>query len=51
MVDLARDENGEREHELSQLEPPTLLLWGADDIAYTLDHYAQRFADEIRRRA
>ena len=47
MVDLARDENGEREHELSQLKPPTLLLWGADDIAYSLDYYAQRFADEI----
>ena len=47
MVDLARDENGKREHELSQLKPPTLLLWGADDIAYTLDYYAQRFVDEI----
>ena len=47
MVYLARDENGEREGELGNLQPPTLVLWGADDIAYPLEVYGQRFADEI----
>ena len=47
MVDLARDENGERAGELGQLELPTLVLWGADDLAYPLDRYGARFAREI----
>jgi len=47
MVDLARDENGEREGELSDLELPTLLLWGQEDVAYLPDHYAERFAEEL----
>ena len=47
MIDLARDENGEREGELGQLTRPTLLLWGEEDIAYTLDHYGQRFEAAI----
>jgi pimeloyl-ACP methyl ester carboxylesterase len=47
MVDLARDENGDREDELAQISMPTLLLWGGDDIAYTPSYYAQRFADLI----
>lgn len=45
MVDLARDENGEREAELPELTASVLLLWGADDVAYTPDYYAQRFLD------
>lgn len=49
MIDLARDENGEREDELDKLRPPTLVLWGAEDIAYPLDVYGQRFASEIPR--
>ncbi len=47
MVDLARDENGDREQELNQLRAPTLLLWGAEDLAYPPDHYAQRFFEAI----
>lgn len=47
MVDLVRDENGTRESELRDLRVPTLVLFGADDIAYEPDHYARRFADDI----
>lgn len=47
MVDLARDENGEREPELAAIKARTLLLWGAKDFAYAPGYYAQRFADEI----
>ena len=43
MVDLARDENGEREGELEAIAVPTLVLWGADDVAYPLEVYGQRF--------
>ncbi|MDG2144747.1 MAG: alpha/beta hydrolase [Planctomycetota bacterium] len=46
MVDLARDENGDREGELAELSMPTLLLWGAEDLAYSPGYYAQRF-DEL----
>ncbi|MFT5291161.1 MAG: pimeloyl-ACP methyl ester carboxylesterase [Planctomycetota bacterium] len=49
MVDLARDENGERESELVSMQPPTLLLWGAEDVAYPVEYYGQRFADAIPR--
>jgi pimeloyl-ACP methyl ester carboxylesterase len=47
MVDLARDENGTREDELRSLGVPTLVLWGADDVAYPLDVYGRRFASTI----
>lgn len=47
MVDLARDENGARSGELSTLAPPTLLLWGADDVAYPVEKYARRFAEDV----
>ncbi len=47
MIDLARDENGEREGELAQLSVPTLVLWGGADIAYPLEVYGQRFAQDI----
>ena len=47
MVDLVRDENGAREGELAELSMPTLLLWGAEDLAYTPSYYAQRFAELI----
>ncbi len=47
MVDLARDENGEREGELVDLQTPTLLLWGAEDIAYPPAFYGERFAELI----
>jgi pimeloyl-ACP methyl ester carboxylesterase len=47
MVDLARDENGERAAELTGLDMPTLLIWGADDFAYTVDRFARRFEEAI----
>ncbi len=47
MVDLARDENGERQDDLKSLQAPTLLLWGAQDIAYPPDYYAERFARDV----
>ena len=47
MVDLARDENGEREGELKRIETPTLVLWGENDVAYDLEVYGKRFAAEI----
>lgn len=49
MIDLARDENGDRESELSDLRLPTLLLWGEDDVAYDPDYYARRFAAAVPR--
>jgi pimeloyl-ACP methyl ester carboxylesterase len=49
MIDLARDENGDRAPELMDLEAPTLVLWGADDLAYPLDVYGERFARDIPR--
>lgn len=47
MVDLAQDENGEREDEIARIAVPTLVLWGADDVAYALDTYGRRFAADI----
>lgn len=47
MIDLVRDENGERQEELGQLSMPVLLLWGERDIAYTLDGVARRFESDI----
>lgn len=47
MVDLARDENGDREGELTSLAAPTLVVWGEADIAYPLDVYGERFARDI----
>jgi len=47
MVDLACDENGDRESELPKLKTPTLLLWGEEDLAYSVDYYGQRFAEAI----
>ena len=47
MIDLARDENGTRASELPSLRAPTLVLWGENEIAYPLDVYGRRFANEI----
>ena len=47
MVDLARDENGDRAAELPALLTPVLLLWGADDLAYPPATTAQRFASDL----
>lgn len=43
MIDLARDENGTRAGELASLRQPTLLLWGAQDIAYRPATIGERF--------
>jgi len=47
MVDLARDENGTRSGELTQLKQPTLLVWGALDIAYKPERFAVLFERDI----
>ena len=47
MIDLARDENGDRSDDLRALSVPTLVLWGADDVAYPLDRFGRRFAADI----
>lgn len=43
MIDLARDENGTRAGELGLMGQPTLLLWGAQDIAYRPGTIGERF--------
>lgn len=43
MVDLCRDENGQRFEELSKLQAQTLLLWGAQDIAYKPERFLKEF--------
>lgn len=48
MTQLCRDENGTREAEIAAISQPTLLLWGANDIAYGVDAYGRRFAQDIR---
>ena len=47
MMHLARDENGSRADELPLLTVPTLLVWGADDVAYPVERFARRFLDAI----
>ena len=49
MIDLARDENGDRAGEIPSIDAPVLLLWGADDIAYPPDVYAARFHADLPR--
>ena len=46
-VDLVRDEEGHRAGELPQLGMPTLLVWGADDLAFDVERYARRFERDI----
>jgi pimeloyl-ACP methyl ester carboxylesterase len=48
MIDLVVDENGMRADEIPNIQAPTLVVWGAQDIAYGLDYYGKRFANEIK---
>lgn len=47
MIDLVRDENGEREHELASLQMPTLLIWGEHDEAYPPQTFGRTFEERI----
>ena len=47
MVDLARDENGDREDDIARVARPTLLIWGADELAYPVETWARRFERDI----
>lgn len=47
MTHLCRDENGTREAEISRIAQPTLLVWGAKDVAYSVETYGMRFARDI----
>ncbi|MBK7643566.1 MAG: alpha/beta hydrolase [Planctomycetes bacterium] len=47
MTQLCCDENGTREAEIAHIRQPTLLLWGARDIAYPPARDGERFQREI----
>lgn len=47
MIDLVRDEEGRRQDEIASIPVPTLVVWGADDIAYDVDRFGRAFADDI----
>lgn len=47
MVDLVRDENGERAGDLPDVKAPTLLVWGERDLAYPVENYGRRFDEDI----
>lgn len=47
MVDLVRDEEGHRQDEISNITTPTLVVWGENDIAYDLDRFGRRFAEDL----
>ena len=48
MVELARDEDGHRADEIAQIEVPTLVVWGEQDIAYEAEWYGRQFAEDIQ---
>ena len=47
MIDLARDENGTRSGDIAGIQTPTLLVWGAEDLAYPPEVYASRFDADL----
>jgi pimeloyl-ACP methyl ester carboxylesterase len=47
MVDLVRDEEGWRQDEIVNITTPTLVVWGENDIAYDLDRFGRRFAEDL----
>lgn len=47
MTELCRDENGTREGEIAKIAQPTLLVWGARDLAYTPEKVGRRFERDI----
>ena len=47
MIDLVRDENGERAADLAALRAPTLLLWGEHDKAYPPAAFGRTFEERI----
>ncbi|QDU83288.1 Dihydrolipoyllysine-residue acetyltransferase component of acetoin cleaving system [Planctomycetes bacterium Pla163] len=47
MVDLVRDEEGWRQDEIANITTPTLVVWGENDIAYDLDRFGRRFAEDL----
>jgi pimeloyl-ACP methyl ester carboxylesterase len=47
MIDLARDENGERAGDLARMTQPCLLLWGERDVAYRPERFGRLFAETI----
>lgn len=48
MTHLCRDENGTRESDIPGITQPTLLVWGANDVAYGLESHGRRFERAIR---
>ncbi len=47
MIDLVRDDNGDREHDLTKIQAPTLLLWGEHDEVYAPTTYGRTFEERI----
>ena len=47
MIDLARDENGQRSGELFGMKQKALLLWGGKDVAYPIERFARLFEKTI----
>lgn len=47
MIDLVRDENGERQHDLAKIQAQTLLIWGEHDEAYPPETFGRVFDERI----
>lgn len=47
MIDLVRDENGERKDDLNTLQMPTLLIFGEHDQAYPPETFGSEFEERI----
>ena len=47
MIDLVKDESGERENDLANIQAKTLLIWGEHDEAYAPATFGRTFEERI----
>ena len=47
MIDLVKDENGERQDDLAKIQAKTLLIWGEHDEAYGPEAFGRVFEEHI----
>ena len=47
MIDLVKDEGGEREGDLAKIQAPTLLIWGEHDEAFAPGTFGRTFEERI----
>jgi pimeloyl-ACP methyl ester carboxylesterase len=47
MIDLVKDENGERQGDLATIQAKTLLIWGEHDEAYGPETFGRAFEERI----